>query len=90
MASPYVQRKFASGIIRNGGRGGDRIIFLDENDLPVAFLRVALVDSDKEAPLDFKTQHREIATFQFCGFCMHFVDNNNAPGPSDSNRDKLW
>ena len=33
--------------------------FLDENDLPVAFLRVAVVDSDKAEPLDFKTQHRD-------------------------------
>ena len=65
------------------------VTFVDEDDLPVDFLRVSHVDSDKEAPSDFKIQNREIATFQFCGFCMHFVDNNHSPGPSDSNRDKL-
>ena len=62
---------------------------MDEDDLPVASLCVTHLDSDKEASSDFKTQCREIATFQFCGFCMHFVDNNNAPGTSDSDRDKL-
>ena len=30
------------------------LTFVDEDDLPVAFLRVAHVDSDKEAPSDFK------------------------------------
>ena len=30
------------------------LTFVDEDDLPVAFLRVAYVDSDKEAPSDFK------------------------------------
>ena len=31
-----------------------RLTFVDEDDLPVAFLRVAHVDSYKEAPSDFK------------------------------------
>ena len=30
------------------------LAFVDQDDLPVAFLRVAHVDSDKEAPSDFK------------------------------------
>ena len=61
---------------------------MDEDDLPVASLCVTHLDSDKEASSDFKTQCREIATFQFCGFCMHFVDNNNAPSSQNLSLDE--
>ena len=40
-----------------------RVTFVDEDDPPVDFLRVSHVDSDKEAPSDFKIQNRKIATY---------------------------
>lgn len=60
MASPYVYEEVSYKTeVEMAANSSSELTFVDEDDLPVAFLRIAHEDSENEAPLNVNSSDSE-------------------------------